>query len=287
MSSRCRPDLFLALCALFGPLLACGIDLTPPHKDGPGAVEIDEDDDGVNKKKPVPSNKKGFVDLGTAVFPDGTHAKGAIAYTFDVPPQHRLGYRLGDDESKAIKLFYSNYARSVAYKRIGPKMFQWTPPKGCPPDMSCVYKKLIERTHDDVYVIAKRLRKRADEAKLKADQIAQIALAYVQNIPYEIPDEPFGVLPPPLVITQKKGDCDSKGLLLYMILNSLGIEAVMLSSKAHKHSMVGIAIPTSGSSFRWKGRKYAFAEVTAKGAPLGFLPPEVASPNDWVVELSP
>lgn len=288
MSSRCRIELVAALL-LFGcntDFRGLSLDLTP-DKPEPTPVEIDEDDNGPDKKKPVPAPKKGVVDLGTAVYPDKTPTKGAVAYTFSVPPNHRLAYRLGDAEKKSIEAFYAAFAKSVQYKRIGPKVFQWAPPPGCPPDMSCVYKKLITRTHDAVYELAKQLKKRADAAKLNASQLAQIALAYVQAIPYQIPDEPFGLLAPPLVVMNQRGDCDSKALLLYMLLNSLGIETVILSSKAHKHSMVGIALPTEGTSFRWKGRKYAFAEVTAKNAPLGFMPPEVSSPNDWVVELSP
>ena len=72
-----------------------------------------------------------------------------------------------------------------------------------------------------------------------------------------------------------------------MILNQLGVEAVILSSKAHAHTMVGVPLPVDGTTFRWQARKYAFAETTAKGARLGYLPPELSSPNDWHVELSP
>lgn len=286
MSSRCRPELLLVAVALLGCDTDFRLDLAP-QKPEPTPVEIDEDDNGPDKKKPVPAPKKGIVDLGTAEYPAKPKSKGAVAYTFSVPPNHRLAYRLGDAERKAIEAFYANYAKSVQYKRIGPKTFQWSPPPGCPSDMSCVYKKLIARTHDEVFVLAQRLSKRATDAKLNASQLAQIALAYVQAIPYQIPDEPFGLLPPPLVVTNQRGDCDSKALLLYMLLNMNGVETVILSSKAHKHSMAGIAIPTEGTSFRWNNRRYAFAEVTAKGAPLGFMPPEVTSPNDWVVELSP
>ncbi len=285
MSSRCRVELLFAVLALHG----CGIDLdlSPPKKEPPPTpVEIEEPDDDEAAQKKLP-RAKGVVDLGTAIFPAGTPNKGAVSFTFDVPPKHKLGYRLSDEEQRGINGYYSSFAKTVGYKRIGPKSFQWSPPQGCPSDMSCVYKKLIARTHDDVLAIAKQFRKRADGNKLDALQVTEMALAYVQTIPYEIPDEPFGLKPPPLVVTTKKGDCDSKALLLYMILNQLGIEAVTLSSKAHAHTMIGVALPAAGTSFRWKDRKYAFAETTAKGAPLGYLPPDLSSPNDWQVELAP
>ena len=294
MSSRCRPELFALALALLGcdKLGDLNFELPKPglpeeEPPEPEPVDINNEKNPA-KSQPVPGNKKGgVVDLGTALYPDGTDPKNAVAFTFSVPPTHKLAYRVADTEQTAIMKFYNDFAKSVQFKRMGPKAFQWIPPAGCPADMSCVYKKLITRTHDDILVIAQRLKKRADEGKLTSLQLAEVALAYVQNIPYEVPEEPFGLLPPPLVIARKKGDCDSKSLLLYMILNQLGIETVILSSQAHHHSLTGIALPSAGTSFRWKERKYAFAETTAKGAPIGYLPKDLTSPNDWVVELAP
>lgn len=301
MSSRWRAEVYVALALLFAPLLACGRGLDLGDFQLPGEpekvrkpVKLDtnptDDTDEPDKApvvKAIPGVKKGAVDLGTASFPATAPTKGAVAFTFNVPPAHRLGYALAKDEQKSIDTFYADFAKSVQFKRMGPKAFQWSPPLGCPSDMSCVYKKLIDRTRDDVRVLSKKFKARADAAKLDVVQLTDLALSYVQEIPYKVPDEPFGLRPPPLVITKKEGDCDSKALLLYMILNDLGIEAVILSSKAHAHTMVGVPVPTGGTAFRWKNRKYAFAEVTAKGAAIGWLPPDVASPNDWTVELAP
>lgn len=305
MSFRWRADSFVAVTALLLPLLACktrGLDLdldldldlpgTSPTPKKPVKLDTNptDDTDEPDKapvEKAIPGLKKGAVDLGTAVFPADAAKKGPIAFTFNVPPPHRLTYILGPDEAKAIDAFYADYAKSVSFKRVGQKAFQWSPPSGCPADMSCVYKKLIGRTKADVRVLSQKFKARADAAKLDAVQLTDLALSYVQEIPYKVPEDPFGLRPPPLVISKKEGDCDSKALLLYMILNDLGIEAVILSSKAHAHTMVGVPVPTGGTAFRWKSRKYAFAEVTAKGAAIGWLPPDVASPNDWTVELSP
>jgi hypothetical protein len=49
--------------------------------------------------------------------------------------------------------------------------------------------------------------------------------------------------------------------------------------------MVGVNLPVSGTTFTSKGHKYAFAEVTAEGAPLGYMNPTMKSPNDWRVEF--
>lgn len=56
---------------------------------------------------------------------------------------------------------------------------------------------------------------------------------------------------------------------------------MIISSDAHRHALVGIEIPSSGSSFELNGHRYAYAETTARGAPLGWVAPRVLSPNDW------
>jgi hypothetical protein len=290
MRFRCRLELFAVCLALAGckkidlsQFDLPGVEDLQPKKELPPPVEIDDED----PKKPVAVPGKGTIDLGTAIYPTGTPTKGTLLWNFAVPPAHRLGYRLSDSEAKSIDDFYAQYAKSVSYKRTGDKSFQWVPPKGCEADMSCVYKKLMVRSDADIAVITERFRARAKSAKLSTLQLAQTMLAFVQQIPYKVPsDEPFGLRAPPLVLTKKSGDCDSKSLLFFMMLTQSGIDAVIVSSKAHAHTMVGVALPVAGSTFRYKERKYAFAETTAKDAPLGWLPPDVASPNDWRVELS-
>jgi hypothetical protein len=95
------------------------------------------------------------------------------------------------------------------------------------------------------------------------------------------------VLPPALVAKQRWGDCDSKALLAHMLLRHLGLQSVLISSEAHRHTMLGLALPAGGSSFEWRGRRYAFVELTAKRSPIGQINPELLRPNDWqVVQLS-
>jgi hypothetical protein len=109
-------------------------------------------------------------------------------------------------------------------------------------------------------------------------------ITFVQEIHYRIPDEePFGVKAPALVVKDAEGDCDSKSLLAHIILRSLGIGSVLISSEAHKHTMLGLAQPAAGRSFTWQGRKYAFVELTAKRSPVGHVNPQLLRPNDWQV----
>ena len=87
--------------------------------------------------------------------------------------------------------------------------------------------------------------------------------------------------PPALVVALSYGDCDSKSLLLIHLLGRFGIDSKLLISGAHQHAMVAINVPSSGSGRSYGGRKYAWAETTAVGAPLGWRHPSMKSPDDW------
>lgn len=256
-----------------------------PEADSPGPASSATGKVG----KTTPAVPKGVVDLGIAFYPkdDAKLAPARIQFTAPTlaPNKYAVGYRLLPDEATAVTDFYAKLAKTVGYEKLEKDRFRWVPPKGCPSDMSCIYKKLIERTGNDVEAITVRFRARIKAQKLNSLQSTQLALAYVQYIPYKLPTDPFGLKPSPLVVAQRQGDCDSKSLLLYLILKGIGVDAVIVSSQAHAHTMVGVALPVSGTTFKYQGRKYAFAETTAEGAPLGHLNPTMQSPNDWRVEL--
>jgi hypothetical protein len=228
-----------------------------------------------------------LVNLGTVVYPAGTPPGGAAIHAWTAPKlrpaSHKLGYALGAEEQRAIEDAFRSYAQRVRYKMTSDKgRFVWTPPRGCVGDMRCVLSELAARSEGDIKPIAERIKKRAREANLNSMDVATMIVGFVQSIRYEIPkDEPFGLLPPARVAYEKRGDCDSKALLGHMLLKSMGIGSILLSSEAHKHAMLGIALPAPGTPFTYAGGRYAFTETTAKGSPIGHINPELLRPNDW------
>jgi hypothetical protein len=66
-----------------------------------------------------------------------------------------------------------------------------------------------------------------------------------------------------------------------MMLDTLGVDSMVVTSEAHRHSMLGIALPAQGTRFKHAGREYAFTEMTAKGSPIGHINPTLLKPNDW------
>jgi len=228
------------------------------------------------------------VDLGLAAFPATAPETRATKYSWRdrrlEPDVYRARYALGADEQKAVDEAHQALAKRVKFKDQGNGNFRWTPPPGCDVRMQCIFESLAEDSKDEVEPLAARFKSRVREAKLDSVQAVELAMSYVQAIPYEIPkDRPFGLLPPALVAAQKKGDCDSKALLLHMLLDSLGVDSGLLTSDGDGHSMLGVAIPAQGTKITHEGRSYAFVETTAKNAPIGWISKELLTPNDWVV----
>ncbi len=237
---------------------------------------------------PEPSDTTPGVDLGLAAFPATTPEAGATKYAWRdkrlEPSVYRTQYALGAAEQAAVDQAHQALAKRVKFKDQGNGNFRWTPPPGCTVNLQCIFEALAEDSRDEVEPLANRFKARVREAKLDPTQATELVMSYVQAIPYEIPkDRPFGLLPPALVAAQKKGDCDSKALLLLMLLDSLGIESVLLNSDAHRHAMLGVALPAQGTKIKHDGRSYAFVETTAKNAPIGWISKDLLSPNDWVV----
>ena len=83
------------------------------------------------------------------------------------------------------------------------------------------------------------------------------------------------------------GDCDSLGLIYAILLEHLGIDAILMLSAVHGHAMVGVDVPGEGARFRFSGRDWLVAELTAEVA-LGQIAAEMADPADWIgVDLDP
>lgn len=273
----------LMLGSLFLGASCCGIlPLPPPDEED---SEPSPAPTGSGSQAPPSTQKKGKVSLGTAAFPADTKAKAtphAWLAPLLKPSSYDMAYALGSNELKEIDGAFRNYAKSVRFKAGQDGKFTWFPPRGCAGDMHCVLEDLAAKSYAGILPIAAIFKRRAKDAKLDAMQAAALVVNFVQYIRYEIPESnPFGLMPPALVAYESRGDCDSKSLLAHMLLSELGIRSMLISSVAHKHAMLGIALPAPGTTFTHAGTRYAFTEMTAKGSPIGQINPSLLKPNDW------
>jgi hypothetical protein len=108
-------------------------------------------------------------------------------------------------------------------------------------------------------------------------------ITFVQSIKYERPGGVLDLLPPLGTIAYRFGDCDSKALLLYVILERMGIDCAMLWSYKYKHAMLGIKVNARGDYLTTNGKNYYFLETTYPQWIVGEISPEFGNIKYWVI----
>jgi len=231
------------------------------------------------------------VELGTAAFPVGTPELGARRHVWRapsiVPSRYAAGYALSAEEQAASTEAFHGWARSIGYRDLGDGRFIHRPQRGCANGLVCAQRFLATRDRAEIQPLAMRFLARAQAARMDVIGLASLILGFVQQIEYRVPTgEPFEVIGPGLVAARGWGDCDSKSLLAVVLMQEVGIDAVLLESQAHRHGAVGVGVPASGTTLRFQGRSYAYGETTVPGWPIGRAPPQMLTPpNDWTVEV--
>ncbi len=273
-------------------LLGCGFEIDivkhfKKKKKSDKKQDRDDDDDDDEPRKKPKEDPKGTVELGLASFPNGATTPVALHQWKAVrlvPNEYKLEYAISTEEQKKILGAHHRFAEKTRYTDLGEGRFRWFIPPGCEQDMGCAFGAMTDASREAMKPLVKLFKERAKKADMNSDQVANLIVTFVQQIRYERPkDQPFEILPPANVVAEKRGDCDSKSLLAHLLLREFGIDSVMLSSRAHGHAMLGIAIPAPGKRFSFGGRTYAFTELTAANSPIGHINPELTRPDDWKI----
>ena len=141
--------------------------------------------------------------------------------------------------------------------------------------------ELVLRTAQGDEIVKKfadSIRTLGQQNKLSDDQIAELALSFVQTIPYDT--EKFDnrkaglnglrekITYPYEVLYENKGVCQDKSYLAYDILRELGYGVALFSFKDENHMALGIKCPTEYSSYE---SGYCFAETTSLGNMIGTI----------------
>lgn len=98
---------------------------------------------------------------------------------------------------------------------------------------------------------------------------------------------PYGLRTPLQFLSDMKGDCDTRTVVLYNLLKHYGYDVAIINSQYYTHSMLGLNLPGINGNYKmYEGKRYYFWETTDKGFPLGALPQEAGNTNYWNVELN-
>ncbi|MEN9301735.1 MAG: hypothetical protein RL264_164 [Bacteroidota bacterium] len=95
----------------------------------------------------------------------------------------------------------------------------------------------------------------------------------------------FGVQSPSEFMSNLKGDCDTRSVMLHVVLTRLGFNTTVLASDRYSHAILGISGNYTGKNVKWNGIKYYVWETTAEGFQPGVLSSQVGNIDYWYVAL--
>lgn len=203
---------------------------------------------------------------------------------------YRVGLVLVADDAMAATSYRENIHNSLANDAA------WTR----------LYDDLYEQDKDALHFVYDSLHMIKEEYDLSRREFAEMVVTLVQQIPYwliypdnckraprELKSEPcqgevkFGVKTPTEFLYDLKGDCDTRTLLIYTILQEFGFDVVILGSTMYEHSMIGISMQgvAGGRYKKYKGTKYYTWETTYPDWEIGDISPDMGDMDYWVVDL--
>ncbi len=141
-------------------------------------------------------------------------------------------------------------------------------------------------------------------------QFAHMLVSFVQDIPYSkvtdgdckgggpdnfstaegagnlcIGNIPYGVQSPVEFMANFQGDCDTRTLFLFTLLNHYHYKVAMLGSEVFRHSLLGLALPLPGASKMAGTDRYVLWETTSKSFAPGQLSPAIDHMDYWNFNL--
>jgi hypothetical protein len=111
---------------------------------------------------------------------------------------------------------------------------------------------------------------------------ARRALAWVQGWSYDRDSDGTDLVPPLAAAYGRRGDCDARALAAAILLERLGIDAILMVSREYSHALLGVDVPGQGKRFPFGGKEYLIGETTYKEAGLGMIAQDQADFSKWL-----
>jgi hypothetical protein len=146
-----------------------------------------------------------------------------------------------------------------------------------------IYQIVYERSSPQLKTISEGFNEIFRNENMPDNDKLLFVISFVQNIKYDRPGGTLDLFAPLGALAKMFGDCDTKAILLYVLLERMGIDCAMMWSQKYKHAMLGVNISTRGNYKISNGKKYYFLETTYPGWSIGDLPPDFKNKRFWFV----
>ena len=178
---------------------------------------------------------------------------------------------------------YIDQLADMSYKDLGLERYYNDPLTEARVVWAEVYRKVFFNSSPKMKTVLEGFNKIFIAENFDVRDKVYFVITFVQNIKYDRPGGTLDLFPPLGTIAYRFGDCDSKAMLLYVILEKMGVDCAMLWSYNYKHAMLGIKVNGRGNSLTANGKKYFFLETTYPNWEVGEIPPEFNNVKFWFI----
>lgn len=126
----------------------------------------------------------------------------------------------------------------------------------------------------------------AEECKDPTDY-AQKLLEWTQGFKYEREKTSSDFSALPSILLGNGSDCDSRSMLLAVMLQCANQDAIIFVSAVHSHAVAGLVSDHPGFSFKADGKSYLIGETTAKDISWGKINQTQKDQKDWFTVMLP
>jgi hypothetical protein len=193
-----------------------------------------------------------------------------------------ISFRLLEKDVTEAMNFIEKLA-SISYKELGLERNYSDPITESRVVWAEVYRRIYYQSSLQMKSLLEGFNKIFVEENFDLRDRVHFVITFVQNIKYERPGGTLDLFPPLGTIAYRFGDCDSKAMLLYVILESMEVDCAMLWSYNYKHAMLGIKVNGRGNFLTANGKKYYFLETTYPNWDMGEVPPEFNNIKFWFI----
>lgn len=141
------------------------------------------------------------------------------------------------------------------------------------------YKRLLYASFDIQNALLNKLYEKPD---IDIDyELSNTLLHWTQTFSYErnVGDSDFA--PVPSMLVGGGSDCDSRSMLLTVLLSQMNYKTMLFVSATYSHAIFGIDIPGDGARIAFGGNNYLLGETTAK-VDLGLIASDMADTKQWI-----
>ncbi len=137
----------------------------------------------------------------------------------------------------------------------------------------------VTQSLDDEFFqkLASALRAEGEKLGLTKDQMVELAISFVQSLPYSYDIDTTGLEEykryPIETLADGTGDCEDTAYLLAELLRTMNYDAILLYYSG-EHTAVGVADSGNmyGSYYEYRGNRYFYVESTGEGWKIGAVP---------------